>query len=800
MLEKNDQMLNIIPVAPEDKLEKNIENIEFGFEHELIEAENKVENNSFENINSALIKTYGKKVFKLNPYNDLDPVSIENVNIQLNDSNGFLNGEVKAKVLDETLNDRSNFIKTPLINDIIVDYEVDKTGCQKRYDYTIELLNNENNKELKEAQAEEYQDIHSSTEEIGLQDLDEAKQLAEEIAEQRNELENKISNFDEVQTYISNDIETSPIIDSEPVVELDKQIEPTLEIEELEEPILKLDKFEESIETKEKQEIKPTTEKDFLQDISLKDIAFDIPKVEEDVIDIRYQLENASVNYYIFNKYKEKTVVKEEIIEPEEPKIIEKVASETKNIVEPKPIEQELDITYMLEENSIKFYEEHKQKIQEAIQKDLAEALGGVLGRLTEANRIELEKIEQERLEEEARLKEERQRELARKEAEKQKELERIAAEEEKRIKAELENQIVDDILTSIEESCKIEEARKRAEECDLRIPSDVYILSVQNFIPLPEEPTPEVKAKMDRDKIDMENRLDELPIIIFRGEDEEVEDKTQELADSYEQALEYQEELNYYTAPTQDFNMDDTLGRVSENNDFENENKNDDILDSDFSTETLNSGISSSDIEEAFFNIKTLNESVEEVEKEANELGLISNYDPGISIAKAAKIEALVEKKKAERKIRLAEERLQAELEKQQIEERIKSIQDKINRVKQMSLADFDEDEILLENKPTINQEITEEQTTDYIETPIQEEIEISNIETAAAVIPKVETTVELSTRKRGRPPGSKNKKTLLKEARERRKLEKLGLTEMPVVKRKRGRPLGSKNKKSKK
>ena len=85
MLEKNDQMLNIIPVAPEDKLEKNIENIEFGFEHELIEAENKVENNSFENINSALIKTYGKKVFKLNPYNDLDPVSIENVNIQLND-------------------------------------------------------------------------------------------------------------------------------------------------------------------------------------------------------------------------------------------------------------------------------------------------------------------------------------------------------------------------------------------------------------------------------------------------------------------------------------------------------------------------------------------------------------------------------------------------------------------------------------------------------------------------------------------------------------------------------------------
>ena len=83
MLEKNDQMLNIVPVAPEDKLEKNIE---FGFEHELFEAEKIEQNNSFDNINSALIKTYGKKVFKLNPYKDLNPVSIENVNIQLNDS------------------------------------------------------------------------------------------------------------------------------------------------------------------------------------------------------------------------------------------------------------------------------------------------------------------------------------------------------------------------------------------------------------------------------------------------------------------------------------------------------------------------------------------------------------------------------------------------------------------------------------------------------------------------------------------------------------------------------------------
>ena len=55
-------MLNIVPVAPEDKLEKNIE---FGFEHELFEAEKIEQNNSFDNINSALIKTYGKKVFKL---------------------------------------------------------------------------------------------------------------------------------------------------------------------------------------------------------------------------------------------------------------------------------------------------------------------------------------------------------------------------------------------------------------------------------------------------------------------------------------------------------------------------------------------------------------------------------------------------------------------------------------------------------------------------------------------------------------------------------------------------------------
>ena len=68
---------------------------------------------------------------------------------------------------------------------------------------------------------------------------------------------------------------------------------------------------------------------------------------------------------------------------------------------------------------------------------------------------------------------------------------------------------------------------------------------------------------------------------------------------------------------------------------------------------------ISYEDIEEAFFNIKTVNETVAEVEKEANELGLFNSNDSGISLAKAAKVEALVEKKKAERKIKLAEERL---------------------------------------------------------------------------------------------------------------------------------------------
>ena len=145
MLKKKDEITSTIPVAPVAVKENNIE---FGFEHELKEAENNNKNNGLNNINSALIKTYGNKTFKLNPYKDLNPVSIENANIQLSDSNEFLSGEVKAKVLDETLNDRSNLIKTPLIGDVIVDYEADKEGSQKRYDYTIELLKNENNKEF----------------------------------------------------------------------------------------------------------------------------------------------------------------------------------------------------------------------------------------------------------------------------------------------------------------------------------------------------------------------------------------------------------------------------------------------------------------------------------------------------------------------------------------------------------------------------------------------------------------------------------------------------------------------------
>ena len=115
-------------------------------------------------------------------------------------------------------------------------------------------------------------------------------------------------------------------------------------------------------------------------------------------------------------------------------------------------------------------------------------------------------------------------------------------------------------------------------------------------------------------------------------------------------------------------------------------------------------------------------------------------------------------------------------------MEEKIKEIQNKINLVKQMNLADFENEEIIEDIKP--------------VETPKQEPVQAEVI--AAAAIPKVETTIELPVKRgRGRPAGSKNKKTLLKEAREKRKLEKLGLTEMPVVKRKRGRPLGSKNKK---
>ena len=751
MLEENDQMLNIVPVAPEDKLEKNIE---FGFEHELFEAEKIEQNNSFDNINSALIKTYGKKVFKLNPYKDLNPVSIENVNIQLNDSNGFLSGEVKAKVLDETLNDRCNFIKTPLINDIIVDYEADKEGCQKRYDYTIELLKNENNKELRDAQAVEYQDIHSSAEEIGLQDLEEtspleeelepvelevsaqveedikiqdleeAKQLAEEIAEQRNELENKISDFDEVQTYISNDIETSPILDEATTIESKNEEEPEL--------FSGLDS------------IKP------------EDIVFEFPKFEEDVIDIRYQLEKASVNYYVFDKYREKPVIQEKV------ELIEETVPENDNMVqlEPiEPIEPIIDISDMVQETSTKFYEEKERKLKEAIRRQREEEIRKEIERLAEEIRIE-----QERQEEARRIEAEKQAELRRKE------------------KEELENKIVDDILNSIEESFKIDEAKRIAEECDLRIPSDVYILSAQNFIPLPDEPTPEMKAKMQRDLIGIENHLEDLPLIIFRDNDEEEEDNTEELANSYEQALEQYEEPEYYIAPLQDFNLDDTLGRVEESTSFENESVDLGEQEKEYSQKSRSGDISYEDIEEAFFNIKTVNETVAEVEKEANELGLFNSNDSGISLAKAAKVEALVEKKKAERKIKLAEERLQAELEKQQLEEKIKEIQNKINLVKQMNLADFENEEIIEDIKP--------------VETPKQEPVQAEVI--AAAAIPKVETTIELPVKRgRGRPAGSKNKKTLLKEAREKRKLEKLGLTEMPVVKRKRGRPLGSKNKK---
>ena len=695
MLKKKDEITSTIPVAPVATID---ENIEFGFEHEIKELENNIQNNELNNINSALIKTYGNKTFKLNPYKDLNPVSIENANIQLSDSNEFLSGEVKAKVLDETLNDRSNLIKTPLIGDVIVDYEADKEGSQKRYDYTIELLKNENNKEFNSVV--DYEDIQlapsefsvteiveEKTEEAAIEDVTTNEENVIEdtleaqdpivsddtinnIVEERNELENKISDFDEVQTYICNDIEFSP-----------------------------------------REEVKDST---FDLDIELPS------EIEEEIIDIRFKLEKASVNYYIFDKFKEKEIEKVEEIEKDE--LIDEEVLEIDDSIQEEPIEPFEDIGIILESTSIKFYEYQRRKEEEARERERKEAEEAKQRALKEALRKEQE---------------------------------------------EIENRIVEDILNSLEEGLKVEEAKKYAVECDLRIPSDVYILEVQNFIPLPEEPTAEMKAEMDNNLIDIENRLDELPMIIFRDNDEDIELENEIIADSYEKALESNDETEYYSAPIQDFNMYDTLGSVEET---QSEDSIDDFVSDNSNVDrTRNCELSYEDIEEAFFNLQSINDSVAEVEKEANELGLNNGFDSGISLAKAAKIEALVEKKKAERKVLLAEERLQAELEKQQIEERIRAIQDKINLVKQMNFADFETEEVM-------NKQITEPELT----VEIQEQDD-------NAIVP----------RRRGRPAGSKNKKTLLKEARERRKLEKLGLTEMPVVPKKRGRPLGSKNKK---
>ena len=693
MLKKKDETIVTVPVAPVATKEKTIE---FGFEHELKEAENIIKNNDLNNINSALIKTYGNKTFKLNPYKDLNPVSIENANIQLSDSNEFLSGEVKAKVLDETLNDRSNLIKTPLIGDIIVDYEADKEGCQKRYDFTIELLKNENNKNYNSTV--DYEELQGSPDEFTIMDVVEDKSVVEEmpeledksaveempeledksteeviaenLPEQRNELENKITDFDEVQTFIQNDIEFSPRVeDTNSIVDIDIDLE-------------------------------------------------NLVQEQEEVIDIRFPLEKASVNYYIFDKFKETTQeleTKEEIAIEEVPEIIEQI----------EPIEPFEDIGKVLELASVKYYEELEIKAEEERQRALKEAL-----------RREQEKIE---------------------------------------------NQIVEDILNSLDEGLKVEEAKKQAEEYDLRIPSNVYILEVQNFIPLPEEPTPEMKAQMSRNLIDIEDHLEELPLIVFRDSDEEQVVDTHKDATAYEEVLETIEEPEYYSAPIQDFNMYDAIGSVEEASSLADDFS---VISEDTSFDrTRNNELSYEDIEEAFFNIKTINESVDEVEQEANNLGLNNSFDSGISLAKAAKIEALVEKKKAERKILLAEERLQAELEKQQIEERIRAIQDKINLVKQMNLSDFESEEVEV-------QETVKPQIVNVESVKVEEEHQDQGQE---------QEIVQETTRRRGRPAGSKNKKTLLKEARERRKLEKLGLTEMPVVPKKRGRPLGSKNKKRK-
>ena len=209
--------------------------IEFGFEQELLKAEKKSEEKKIKNSNQIVSQLYmedGVRTFRNNPYSELDPKPLFKPKNVIEDEQGSIEdkidqkiaednipifeGEITSKIMSESVEDRTSFLNTPLVGDVIGGRDRRRKERQREKD-RVELITNDmilkdRLAQMNKAVVEEP--VIDSLDEIDLESLEEKKQKAEENAELRMEVTESPKTMDEVQANVANDLEISEKIDA----------------------------------------------------------------------------------------------------------------------------------------------------------------------------------------------------------------------------------------------------------------------------------------------------------------------------------------------------------------------------------------------------------------------------------------------------------------------------------------------------------------------------------------------------------------------------------------------------------
>lgn len=780
-----------------DKLKKNTKlnindsnsdssmtNPEFGFELELIKANETKPKINIKPINSAMYISYKNKVFRNNPYNDLMNFDIKFDNKQgLKKTDEFLSGEARAKALCETLKDRSTFIKTPLIGDIIIDYDLDKDETKRRYDNISELINNVSTRKNNSFSVRDNYDNNvgpiGDLDEISISTLEEDKAKAIENAENRAKLEDKISNFDEIQTFISSDLDLPEVTQ---VIEEPHDEANDIEHQELiQKANINEDNIEDITET-----LNTNTEKAYEQN-NTADEAIEIEEPENN---------NQNENEYDVNKEFDEIIGTEDSNDRDADSIearleeminntkIEETKTQKKVILRPRTRETVRFIKKKnLANDLVNEESEENEKIEEIEEKETKEN-----------KKIDLSKEFDDTLNSTNGIFSDETLDVIEPKLDEGLLPERQPGKTDFLLSARqdgIQNEPLEDVEEHKNESLftgSIDVINPKLdgddigyeEKMDLHIPQDVDLDT------LPEEIIDSEKTETEASENVEENIIEEDQI------DNEDDDEEISLLD--------EEKIKEFVNSQNEIELDNKFKKLFLNNsknDHTEKQQSEDHKEK-YNTEyrpqskkltpivNFNSP-TFEDICTALLNISGLIDEKQKIDKLDNEYERRQDELNDINIsslvqAKEAKINAEKEKIRAEKRLKLAQERLDVELERQEAEAKLKELDERISRNIQKS-NEVETEDIVLPNKV----QTKSLENTEYAPTIT---ISIPEIEKVEETVNDLEAHTEEKPR-RGRPKGSKNKKTLLKEAME-------DATKTQEAPKRRGRPKGSKNKRS--